>query len=95
MAQNKKTIQNSKESKSQKESENSKKMLFSKKNYLFMLIGLAIIVLGFVLMAGGGSDDPNVFNYEMFSFRRITLAPFLVLLGFGVEAFAIMKRFNK
>ena len=57
-------------------------------NYKLMLIGLAIIVLGFVLMAGGGSDDPNVFNEEMFSFRRITL-------GFAFEIYAIMKKPEK
>jgi len=56
---------------------------------------LAIIVLGFVLMAGGGSDDPNVFNEEMFSFRRITLAPLLVLFGFAFEIYAIMKKPEK
>ncbi len=62
------------------------------KNYRLMLIGFAVIVLGFVLMVGGGSDDPNVFNEEMFSFRRITLAPILVLLGFAFEVYAIMKK---
>ncbi len=69
------------------------KMVLKPKNYRLMLIGLAIIVLGFILMAGGGSDDPNVFNYEMFSFRRITLAPILVLGGYAFEMYAIMKRF--
>ena len=64
-------------------------------NYKLMLIGLAIIVLGFVLMAGGGSDDPNVFNEKMFSFRRITLAPLLVLVGFAFEIYAIMKKPEK
>ena len=64
-------------------------------NYKLMLIGLAIIVLGFVLMAGGGSDDPNVFNEEMFSFRRITLAPLLVLFGCAFEIYAIMKKPEK
>ncbi len=62
-------------------------------NYKLMLIGFAAIVLGFVLMVGGGSDDPvHVFNEEMFSFRRITLAPILVLAGFAFEIYAIMKR---
>ena len=64
-------------------------------NYKLMLIGLAIIVLGFVLMAGGGSDDPNVFNEEMFSFRRITHAPLHVLFGFAFEIYAIMKKPEK
>ena len=61
-------------------------------NYKLMLIGFAVIVLGFVLMAGGGSPSPEEFNYEMFSFRRITLAPILVLGGFAFEVFAIMYR---
>jgi len=65
---------------------------FGKENYRLMLIGLALIALGFILMIGGGSDDPNVFNPDIFSFRRITLAPILVLAGFVVEIFAIMKK---
>jgi hypothetical protein len=65
---------------------------FGKENYRLMLIGLALIAIGFLLMIGGGSDDPNVFNPEIFSFRRITLAPILILAGFVVEIFAIMKR---
>ena len=56
------------------------------------MIGLGIIILGFILMSGGGSDDPNVFNEAMFNFRRITLAPILVLAGFGFEIYAIMKK---
>ena len=60
-----------------------------------MLIGFAVIVLGFILMSGGGSDDPNVFNEDMFSFRRITLAPLLVLGGFAFEIYAIMKKPKK
>lgn len=67
-------------------------LLFDRTKYTLMIVGLLVIVLGFVLMIGGGSDDPNVFSYELFSFRRITLAPFLVLLGFGIEFYAIMKR---
>lgn len=65
---------------------------FGKENYRLMLIGLAIIVIGFLLMVGGGSDDPNKFNPEIFSFRRITLAPILILTGYVIEIFAIMKR---
>lgn len=64
--------------------------VFGKKNYKFMFIGLAIIALGFILMSGGGSDDPNVFNPEIFSWRRIRLAPMLVLIGFGIEIYAIL-----
>ena len=75
--------------------ENDARMPLGKKNYLFMLIGLAIIIVGFLLMAGGGSDDPNGFNYEMFSCRRITIAPIVVIAGFALEIYAIMKRFDK
>ena len=67
-------------------------MPLGKKNYLLMLVGIVIIVIGFMLMAGGGSDDPNEFNPEMFSFRRITLAPIVVLFGFAFEIYAIMKK---
>jgi len=65
---------------------------FGKENYRLMLIGLAFIVVGFLLMVGGGSTDPNQFNPEIFSFRRITLAPILILAGYVIEIFAIMKR---
>lgn len=64
-------------------------------NYKLMIIGLLIIILGFILMSGGGSDDPNEFNPDMFSFRRITLAPILVLGGFAFEIYAIMHRPKK
>ena len=63
-----------------------------KENYILMLVGVALIILGFVLMTGGGSKDPNVFNEDMFDFRRLTLAPILILTGFGIEIVAIMKR---
>lgn len=69
--------------------------VFGKKNYTFMFIGLAIIAVGFILMAGGGSDDPNVFNPDIYNFRRIRLAPALVLLGFGIEVYAILVNPNK
>ena len=60
-----------------------------------MLIGLGIIALGFILMAGGGSDDPNVFDESIFSWRRIRLAPTLVLIGFGIQIYAILLNPNK
>ncbi len=69
--------------------------LFGKKNYLWMLIGLAFVALGFVLMAGGGSDNPEVFNEEIYNFRRIRLAPTLVLIGFMIEVYAILLNPNK
>ncbi len=68
----------------------SKPFLFGKKNYMFMFIGLACITLGFILMAGGASDDPNVFNPEIYSTRRIRIAPTLILIGFGIEIYAIL-----
>jgi hypothetical protein len=73
-------------------SENELEMVFSKSNYMLMIAGLVFIALGFILMAGGGSDDPHVFDRSIFSFRRITLAPILVLTGFVIEIFAIMKK---
>lgn len=67
-----------------------KEFIFQKKNYLFMFLGIACIALGFLLMAGGGSEDPAVFNEDIYSFRRIRLAPTLVLLGLGIEIYAIL-----
>jgi hypothetical protein len=64
--------------------------IFKRKNYMFMLIGLGVIALGFALMAGGGTDNPEVFNEAIFSWRRIRLAPTLVLIGFGIEIYAIL-----
>ncbi len=66
---------------------------FGKKNYYIMLLGLFVIILGFILMIGGGSNNPDVFNEkEIFSFRRITLAPILVLAGYVIEIFAILYK---
>ena len=69
--------------------------IFEKKNYRFMLIGLAFIALGFILMAGGGSEDPTVFNPDIYSWRRIRLAPALILIGFGIEVYAILLKPSK
>lgn len=66
-----------------------------KKNYNFMLIGLGVIALGFILMAGGGSEDPNEFSDAIYNFQRIRLAPALVLIGFGIEAYAILLNPDK
>mgnify|MGYP000853478205 FL=1 len=65
-------------------------LIFEEKNYIFMAIGLAVITLGFLLMSGGGSDNPTVFDASIFDFRRIHLAPALVLLGFAIEIYAIL-----
>ena len=65
---------------------------FGRINYTLMLTGIGLIVLGFMLMAGGKSDDPHVFNPEVFSFRRITLAPIVVMAGFVLNIYAIVKK---
>ena len=67
--------------------------LFGKENFILMLVGLIVMAIGFFAMAGGKSVDPNQFNdNEIYSFRRITLAPALILIGFIIEIFAIMKK---
>ena len=66
--------------------------LFDKTNYVLFTIGLAFIALGFALMSGGGSEDPTVYNEELFNAQRITWAPLLIVVGFVVEVFAILRR---
>ena len=74
-----------------KRKENAKPhFIFQRKNYIFMAIGVAFITLGFILMSGGGSDDPAIFNPEIYSWRRIRLAPALIFIGFGIEVYAIL-----
>ncbi len=75
--------------------DNKPQFIFGKHNYKWMLIGLVFIALGFILMSGGGSDDPNVFNPEIFNWRRIRLAPTLVIIGFGIQFYAILSHSNK
>ena len=71
--------------------ENTKKeFLFNKRNYRFLLLSIALIAIGFIIMEGGGSEDPNVFNPEIFNFRRIRLAPTIVLTGFGLAIYTIL-----
>ncbi len=69
--------------------EEEKRLPFTKMNYVLVLAGIALIALGMVLMIGGGSSDPDVFNEKMFNFQRLTLSPILILLGFVVEIVAI------
>lgn len=83
------------EQKRKEEAATSTTFIFEKKNYQFMLIGVAFIALGFILMTGGGSDDPNVFNPEIYSWRRIRLAPAMILIGFGIEVYAILLNPHK
>ena len=75
-----------------KETSNNLSFALEKENYILLLIGFVIILIGFILMIGGKSEDPNVFNEKIFSFRRITLAPVIVLFGFIFEIYAIMKK---
>lgn len=74
---------------------NKPEFLFDSINYKILLIGIAVIALGFILMSGGGSKDPNVFNEEIFNFRRIRLAPTVVLIGFGITIYSILKNPTK
>lgn len=79
--------------KDKKQAPSTSNQLFGKENYMWMLIGLAVLALGFFLMAGGKSSNPNVFNdTEVYSTTRITIAPMLIIAGFIIEIFAIMKK---
>ncbi|MGV8946255.1 MAG: DUF3098 domain-containing protein [Lutibacter sp.] len=80
---------------SKKNEEFKSEFLFGKKNYMLMLIGIAFIGLGFILMAGGGSDNPEIFNADIYNFRRIRLAPTLVIIGLGIEIYAIIAKPKK
>ncbi len=73
-----------------KEINQKQEFLFGKRNYIIMLIGIVFIAVGFIFMAGGGSEDPNVFNEEMYNWQRIRLAPTLVIIGLGIEIYAIL-----
>ncbi len=72
-----------------------KDFIFKQKNYMFMLIGLGVTAIGFLLMSGGGSDNPEFFSTDIFSFRRISIAPALVLIGFAIEVYAILLNPDK
>jgi Protein of unknown function (DUF3098) len=75
-----------------KNNEQTTDFLFDKVNYKFLLIGIGVIALGFILMSGGGSDNPKVFNEDVFSFTRVRLAPTVVLIGFGITIYSIFKK---
>ena len=77
------------------EKQQPQEFLFDKVNYKILLIGIAVIALGFILMSGGGSDDPKVFNEDIFNFRRIRVAPTTVLIGFGITIYSILKKPKK
>jgi Protein of unknown function (DUF3098) len=78
-----------------KNEEQKHEFLFDKVNYKFLLIGIGVIALGFILMSGGGSTDPKVFSDAIFDFRRIRLAPTVVLIGFGITIYSILKNPKK
>lgn len=78
-----------------KDNEQKPEFLFDKINYKILLVGIGVIALGFILMSGGGSEDPTVFNEDIFNFRRIRLAPTTVLIGFGITVYAILKNPKK
>lgn len=65
---------------------------FTKTNYIYLMAGFVLIVIGFFLMSGGGSDDPNVFSDAIFSTRRLSVAPVVILSGYGTILYAIMKK---
>ena len=73
--------------------QNDNKMPLTVKNYALIAIGAVIIIIGFILMAGGTAATPEQFNEDIFSFRRITLAPIVVIAGFAFDIYAILKRF--
>ena len=75
--------------------EKNTKMAITPKGLRLLLIGLIVMVAGYLLMAGGASDDPNVFNYEMFNFRRMVAAPVVIICGIVIEVVAIMKVFKE
>lgn len=81
--------------KEQEQQEKRKQFPLQPGTYKFILIGFAIVIIGFVLMMGGGADSPTEFNYEIFNFQRITLAPIVVLVGFGIIGWAIIRKIKK
>lgn len=66
--------------------------LFDRSKYVLLIVGLLVSAIGYILMAGGGSQSPEEFSYELFNFRRLTLAPFLVLAGYGILIYTILKK---
>lgn len=72
--------------------EEKKDFIFGKKNYTIMLVGLAVIVLGLILISGGGAENEASFSEDIFNTRRITIAPIVIITGFVIEIYAIMKR---
>lgn len=87
------TVKNNQNTKSTTQKTKEKPQLdfaFGKINYQLLILGVAFLLIGYILMIGGGSDDPNVFSDKIFNFQRLTLAPILLIIGFVIEVFAIM-----
>ena len=78
-----------------KEDTNKQEFLFGATNYKILIIGLVVIALGSILMSGGANENPNVFNEEVYNFRRIRLAPTVVLIGFGITIYSILVKSKK
>lgn len=78
-----------------KEDTNKQEFLFGANNYKILIIGLVVIALGFILMSGGANENSNVFNEEVYNFRRIRLAPTVVLIGFGITIYSILAKSKK
>jgi len=78
----------------QKKKKDARKPVFAfdKQNYILMIVGFVVVLLGYILMSGGKTDDPAVFSDAIFNFQRITLAPILIVIGFGIEIYAILKK---
>ncbi|MCG1034855.1 DUF3098 domain-containing protein [Polaribacter sargassicola] len=79
----------------EKENMQQSTFLFGKRNYIIMIVGLIFITLGFIFMSGGGSNNPEVFNNEIYNWQRIRLAPTLVIIGLGIEIYAILANPKK
>jgi hypothetical protein len=73
-------------------SEEKQDFAFGKQNYIWMIIGVVVLILGYILLSGGGSEDPNKFNYALFNTRRLVIAPILIVGGLVIEVYAIMKK---
>lgn len=72
--------------------ESNKDFAFGKENYILVAVGTVLAILGYILMSGGGSDDPAVFSEDLFSFRRMYIAPFMIVIGLAIVGWGIMKK---
>lgn len=72
--------------------ESNKDFAFGKENYILVAVGTVLAILGYILMSGGGSDDPAIFSEDLFSFRRMYIAPFMIVIGLAIVGWGIMKK---